>query len=74
MSFDRFLLAVESRDLYQADKSLILSVFFSKMVSFLAVIKEDSKGLTQDSLRWSTCFWQVSHMIYLKLRKKKNVC
>ena len=36
MSFDKFLLAVESRDLSQADKS----VFFSKVVSFLAVIKE----------------------------------
>ena len=36
MSFDRFLLAVESRDLSQADKS----VFFSQVVSFLAVIKE----------------------------------
>ena len=36
MSFDRFLLAVESRDLSQAYKS----VFFSKVVSFLAVIKE----------------------------------
>ena len=36
MSFDRFLLAVESRDLSQADKS----VFLSKVVSFLAVIKE----------------------------------
>ena len=30
MSFDKFLLAVESRDLSQADKSYYKSVFFSK--------------------------------------------
>ena len=31
MSFDRFLLVIESRDLSQADKSTILSVFFPKL-------------------------------------------
>ena len=39
MAFDGFLLAVESRDLSQADESLIRG-FFSKVVSFLAVINE----------------------------------
>ena len=30
MSFDKFLLAVESRDLSQADKSYYKSIFFPK--------------------------------------------
>ena len=61
MSFDRFLLAVESRDLSQADKSLIRMSPFPKLSHFQQLSTNNLKdsprahpGLTQDSLRWSS--------------------
>ena len=52
MSFDRFLLAVESRDLSQADKSITYkSVFFSQscfwMIKFTVIPKKNLYGTWQ---------------------------
>ena len=48
MSFDRFLLAVESRNISQADKNVIRASFY--------VLRRKS--------------WELSHVIFLKLKKK----
>ena len=52
MCFDRFLLAFESRDLTQADKSIYKSVFFPKLSDDLWNFFFCLSGLSELSAKW----------------------
>ena len=70
MSFDKFLLAVESRDLSQADKSIIRGFSFSKLFLNDKILSYTKKNtyLALGNLA-KLMFWSIYHSKIFKIEK-----
>ena len=69
MSFDKFLLAVESRDLSQADKSIIWLSSVTSWVMGSRNLNYTKKTIWHLAIWQNWCFWQFHHS-----KEKINIC
>ena len=65
MSFDRILFAVESRDLYQADKSSIIRVSsFSILQNFNFRMIKFTVNIPKKSIAFATTYWYSVTLVW----------